>query len=134
MIANPKEMSLKERCEAQIISELVASPTLAALFPKRQNSDSKPKMPRIAVSVTIGREVSPQSGIFNATGVAEFYFDASRGQTGEQLDLVVDQAGIRLGLAQGRGEYGLILDGEQPMQFVSETIRKRVIAFRLIAS
>lgn len=134
MIANPQEMSLKERCEAQIISELCLSRPLSALFPKKQNSDSKPKMPRISVGVTIGREISPQSGIFSATGVVEFYFDSSRGQTGAQLDLVVEAAGIQLGRAQARGEYGLILDGEQPMQFVSETIRKRVIAFRLIAS
>jgi hypothetical protein len=38
-----------------------------------------------------------------------------------------------LAYAQAQGNYGVILDGEQPTQFVAETVRKRIVAARLLA-
>lgn len=125
--------SLKERCEQQLINELSCDPVLRKLFPKRQASSGKPRHPYIAVVATPGREISPQSKLWNVSAAIEFYFDASKGQDGSALDDALRRCDVQMGIAQARGAYGVIRDGEQPMQFVSDTIRKRVYALRLIA-
>ena len=56
MTSDPASMTLKERAEAQIISELVSDKSLRALFPKKQNEDSKQKLPRLAVVATVDRK------------------------------------------------------------------------------
>ena len=130
---DPQNDSLKERCEAQLIRELSCDPALKALCPRKQNSSGKPKMPRIAVVVTPGKEISPGANLFNLSAVIEFYFDAARDQTGASLDVSVAKCEAALKAAQARGEYGIILDGEQPQQIISDTIRMRPLALRLIA-
>jgi hypothetical protein len=134
MISDPMSMSFKERAEATIIGELVCNPILRDLLPKTQNQDSRPKHPYIAVVVTKGKEISPGAGIFFASGEVGFYFDTKKGQTGESLDMACRAAEDQLREALLRGDYGMAIDGEQPIQYISDTIRKRVISFRLIAS
>lgn len=134
MSQTPTTMSLKERCEAQLISELIVSPILRDLLPKRQASDAKAKHPRIAVVATPGREISPGARLYNISGSVDLYFDSSReGQKAEQMDVAASRIEECLSVAQARGDYGLIIDGEQPMQTISDHIRKRSFAFRLIA-
>jgi hypothetical protein len=125
-------MSLKERAEAQIISELVVDRSLRALLPKKQNEDAKVKLPRLAVVVSVGKEISPQAGLFNLSASIEVYFKYPAGNVAD-LDRIISKIMDRLTVAQARGEYGLTLDGEQPTQFISDTVRKRGVALRMIA-
>lgn len=127
-------LSLKERIEAQLISELNCDKALRDLMPVRQNQDSKPKVPYISVAVTLGKEISPGAGIFNASGAITFHFEPTReGQGNDVMDASVRKAFTALSAAQARGQYGLIIDGEQPVMFDSDTIRRRTIALRIIA-
>ena len=132
MTSDPASMTLKERAEAQIIADLVSDKALRALFPKKQNEDGKQKLPRLAVVATVGKEISPGAGLFNLTVAIEVYFKYPA-DNAEDLDRVVSKVSSALAFAQAAGNYGVILDGEQPTQFVSDTIRKRVVAARLLA-
>lgn len=132
MIADATSMTLKERAEAQIIAELVQDRSLRAIFPKKQNEDGKQKLPRLAVVATVGKEISPGAGLFNLTVAIEVYFKYPADNVAD-LDRIVQKIRSALAFAQARGDYGVILDGEQPTQFVGETIRKRIVAARLLA-
>jgi len=128
------DLSLKEKCETQIITQLNADSELSALLPKKQNDDSHPAHPYIAVSATVGKEISPEANIYEIAIAIEIFFDTKQsGQTGEALDNIAKLINGQLAVIQSAGDYGVIRDGEQAMQFVSDTIRKRIIACRLIA-
>ena len=127
-------VSLKEICEAQILEELSQQDTtLAGLFPNKQSTENKLSFPHIAVVCTVGKEVSPGALIHNITLAVEVHFKHPISQP-EELDDVCARIIAALRLAQARGDYGLILDGEQSAQFVSDTVRKRVIQGRIIAA
>lgn len=132
MTADPASASIKERAESQIISELVQDRSLRALFPKKQNEDGKQKLPRLAVVVAVGKEISPGAAIYTMTASVEVYFkypdDNSAG-----LDRIMRKIADRLAYAQAQGNYGIILDGEQATQFAGDTIRKRAYQARLLA-
>jgi hypothetical protein len=132
MTADPASMSLKERAEAQLIAELVQDKLLRALFPRKQNEDGKTKLPRLAVVAIVGKEISPQSGLFNMSVAVEVYFKYPADNAAD-LDRIIRKIHDRLAVAQASGNYGVILDGEQPTQFVADTIRKRVYAARILA-
>lgn len=117
----------------QIIAELVEDPYLRELVPVKQNEDAKPKMPYIAVATTVGKEISPGANIFNIAVSIEFFFDFKRDQTGASLDNAVNRANAQIEIALLRDDYGIIQNGEQPVQFVNDTVRKRVISLGLIA-
>lgn len=132
MIANPDSMSLKQRAEAQIIAEIITDPEIMAIIPKKQNEESKLKFPYISVTASVGREVSPGANLFNITVSIEVNFKHPADNV-SALDVIVQKIKDRLSIAQGRGEYGIILDGEQATQFVTDTIRRRPVQVRLIA-
>ena len=127
-----KEKSLKERAEITLISELGGNRLLKSLIPKKQNDDSRAKFPRIAVVATVGREISPQAKIFNITGAIEVQCKYPY-EPADDIDAIMQAIADQMAAAQSRGTYAVTLDGEQPTQFVSDTIRKRVLQVRLIA-
>ena len=127
-------LSLKELCEAQIIEELIQQDvTLAALLPAKQNSEIKQSFPYIAVVCTVGKEISPGALIHTITLNVEVYFKHPAGPP-EALDDICARIIAVLRIAQQRGDYGLILDGEQGSSFVSDTVRKRTVTGRIIAA
>lgn len=126
--------SLKQRCEQQIIAEICSDPAVRALLPRFQDQDGRPKKPYVAVVASPGQEISPGANLSEIPVAVEFYFDSKReGQSGAGLDDVVNRADIALSLAQARGDYGMIKNGEQATQFVDDTTRKRILSLTLIA-
>jgi hypothetical protein len=126
--------SIKERAELTIIGELAVDPVLKALCPKKQNSDGKPRTPSIAVTATVGKEYEVGSGIFRIAATVEFRFDVKKdGGSGDALDNAVSKARELLAAAQGRGEYGLIFEGEG-QSFTGDTLRVRTLNLTLIGA
>lgn len=124
--------SMKQAVEGQIRIELVPDPFLAAMCPEKQNSSAKVKHPYIAIVAQPGREYEAGSGIF--TTPVEIEVHAKKEMSPEEIDTIVARIAVQLAAAQQRGDYGLLFNGEQPTQFVSDTIRKRVFMVTIIGA
>jgi len=124
-------VNLKERAEYTVNNSLCVDQVLSALYPKRQTSDAKAKLPLLASTASPGREYEVGSGLWRVPVAISLRYDA-KSQGAGYGDTIMARVRARLTSAQAAGTYGVIFDAELPERPEGDTIRVRTLNVTLI--